>query len=236
MINPGTQRRRLYLVRHGHVSYFDEHGKPLDPRYVSLSALGISQVSSLASAMRGIELNRILCSDLPRAQQTAQILADGVGFAGQIEPQPLLREIRAGRLREIDEARLEAELAYAYDRSADEVARFVGGESFIEFEQRVLSVLEALLQDASWSSALLASHDAVNRVLLCWAAGCGRAAMGAFEQDMSCLNIIDVDTIDGVATRRLLRTVNYTPYDAVKADVSLTVMEQVYRSYRPPPL
>lgn len=43
-VNPskpdGGDRRRLYLVRHGHVNYFDDTGRPLDPRSVRLSVDG----------------------------------------------------------------------------------------------------------------------------------------------------------------------------------------------------
>jgi len=36
----GSKNRRLYLVRHGHVDYFDPSRAPLDPRSVSLSETG----------------------------------------------------------------------------------------------------------------------------------------------------------------------------------------------------
>lgn len=227
-----ASRRRLYLVRHGHVSYFDDAGKPLDPRQVMLSAAGIAQVDSLAAAMQGMRIDRIMCSDLQRAQQTARILASRLDTGGEIELQPLLREIRAGRLRDIAPDRLEAELAYAYDQAGNADACFVGGERFAEFEQRILTALHALLRKDDWQSALIVSHDAVNRIILCWAAGCGTSGMSAFEQDMSCLNIIDVDMFGHQVVRRLIRTVNYTPYDAVKSQAGYTVMEQVFRGYR----
>lgn len=80
---------------------------------------------------------------------------------------------------------------------------------------------------------MVVSHDAVNRVLLCWAAGAGLGGMAAFEQDTACLNIIDIDWADGEAIRRLIRMVNFTPYDMVKSGIDLTVMEKVFRGYKP---
>ncbi|QAU34139.1 histidine phosphatase family protein [Janthinobacterium sp. 17J80-10] len=226
------RRRRLYLVRHGHVSYFDADGRPLHPVHVALSPQGVSQVESLAAALNDVRVDRVVCSDLERARQTAQILAERMAPKLVPEPNPGLREIRAGRLREIVAEQREARLAYAYDHAADDNADFIGGERFADFERRILDALEALLADPDWDSALVVSHDAVNRVLLCWAAGVGRHAMVAFEQDMACLNIIDVDWADARVVRRLIRTVNFTAYDAVKARASLTVMEQVFRAYR----
>jgi probable phosphoglycerate mutase len=230
MIEGKAKRRRIHLVRHGHVSYFDADGKPLDPRHVSLSAQGVMQAKSLAAALKDVSFDRILCSDLERARETASILAEAGGTA--IEPQAALREIRLGRLREIPHERLETDLAYAYDHAAEDDASFVGGESFAEFEHRVLGALDAALQDESWDKLLIVSHDAVNRILLCWAAGSGRSAMAAFEQDMCCMNIVDVDTVDGKAVRRLIRSMNFTPYDVLKAESRLTVMEKVFHSYR----
>jgi probable phosphoglycerate mutase len=227
-----TRRRRLYLVRHGDVSYFDADGRPLHPVHVPLSPLGVSQAQSLAAVLGDIRIDRIVCSDLERASQTAQVLAERLDPA--LVPQPLaaFREIRAGRLREVPPERLETELAYAYDHAARAGAAFVGGESFADFEQRILAALQELLADPDWDSAMLVSHDAVNRVLLCWAAGAGLGAMAAFEQDTACLNIVDVDWADGTAVRRLIRTVNFTPYDAVKSGIELTVMERIFRGYK----
>lgn len=226
------QRRRLYLVRHGHVSYFDADGQPLNPKHVALSPLGISQVQSLAAVLKEVRIDRIICSDLERARQTAHLLAEASGAGIVPEPEEGLREIRAGRLREVPRDHLEVELAYAYDKAANDDAAFVGGENFAGFECRIHGVLQALILDPNWSSALLVSHDAVNRVLLCWAAGAGRSAMSAFEQDMACLNIIDVDTLEGKVVRRLIRSMNFTPYDMPKSACNLTVMEQVFQAYQ----
>lgn len=227
------RRRRLYLVRHGDVSYFDADGRPLHPVHVPLSPLGVQQAESLAQALGDIRIDRIVCSDLNRAQQTAQVLVDRANLG--VTPQPIeaFREIRAGRLREVPAERLEAELAYAYDHAAQDGAAFIGGESFVSFQQRILDALQELLADPGWNSAMIVSHDAVNRVLLCWAAGTGLGTMGSFEQDTACLNIIDIDWADGAAVRRLIRTVNFTSYDAVKSGIKLTVMEKVFRGYKP---
>jgi len=35
---PGTRgRRRIYLMRHGEVAYFDRDGKPVHPKHVQLT-------------------------------------------------------------------------------------------------------------------------------------------------------------------------------------------------------
>jgi broad specificity phosphatase PhoE len=98
-------------------------------------------------------------------------------------------------------------------------------------EERVLAALKRLLSDPGWRRLLIVAHDAVNRVLLAWAAQSGLSAIGAFEQDMASLNLIDLDIVEGVVERRIIRLMNYTPYDAVKAKLFLTSMEQVFGEY-----
>jgi probable phosphoglycerate mutase len=78
---------------------------------------------------------------------------------------------------------------------------------------------------------LVVAHDAVNRVLLAWAAQAGLAALAAFEQDMGCLNLIDLEVVDGKAERRIVRLMNYTPYDPAKAKLFMTSMEEVFGAY-----
>ena len=226
---PQVRRRRCYLVRHGHVDYFNPDGQPLDPRSVLLSPVGVQQVQQLAEVLRTVDFDRVVCSDYPRAQQTAQLLVCGLNL--QIEPRPALREIRAGRLRDIPSWQVEAEVAYAYERAGQHEAAFIGGESWAAFEQRVLAEFDALLADPAWDQLLIVSHDAVNRILLGWAIGCGLSGVAALEQDTACLNIADVDMMGDRVIRRLVRVMNLTPYDPNKADIDLTVMEKVFRAF-----
>jgi phosphoserine phosphatase len=99
------------------------------------------------------------------------------------------------------------------------------------FEERVLAATMRLLGASDWRRLLLVAHDAVNRVLLAWAAQAGLRAIAAFEQDMCCLNVVDLDIVDGTIERRIIRLMNYTPYDATKARLFLTSMEQVFGGY-----
>jgi len=45
--------------------------------------------------------------------------------------------------------------------------------------------LMRLLETSDWRRLLLVAHDAVNRVLLAWAAQAGLKALGAFEPSAS---------------------------------------------------
>lgn len=227
----GVRRRRCYLVRHGHVSYFDANGRPLDPRNVALSSKGIAQAQALAQVLREVPFDRALCSDYPRARQTLDQL-----LAGRTQPVQMLsglREIRAGRLRDIPAPSLQQEVTEAYALAAEEGAAFLRGEGWQAFQARILAQFNALLADPDWSSAVIVSHDAVNRILLAWASGAGLHGLAAFEQDHACLNVLDIDMHGPRVLRALIRTQNFTPYDPAKTAIEQTVMEHLYSAIDP---
>lgn len=226
-----VRRRRAYILRHAEVSYFDGDGKPVDPRSVSLTWEGRRQAETIADSLREVPFDRAVCSALNRTRQTAEIALGGRDLV--IEDLPQLREIRAGRFREVPPERLEAEVAYGFDRAGERGARFVGGEGFAEFQARVLDGWREILAGPPWTNLLIVAHDAVNRVLLGWALGADLSALPGLEQDMCCLNIIDMDMADGKVDRAFVKAMNVTPYNLSKLSLNLTTMEQVHRSYRP---
>ena len=57
-------RLRIYLVRHGHVSYFDAANNPINPKFAQLSEQGIEQIQQLAHQLRDVsfeKFTRLLC-------------------------------------------------------------------------------------------------------------------------------------------------------------------------------
>jgi probable phosphoglycerate mutase len=226
-----VRRRRCYLVRHGHVDYFDGEGRPLDPRSVPLSRCGVQQARALGQVIQDMPFDRVLCSDYPRARQTLELVLGGREVP--VEAVPELREIRAGRLREIPAAALRDEVTGAYRLAARPGATFLGGEAWTSFQERVLRVLFDLLDEPSWENALIVSHDAVNRVLLAWAAGIGLPGIVAFEQDTACLNILDIDTQGSQVLGGIIRTLNFTPYDPHKSGIRSTVLENLFSAIQP---
>lgn len=224
-------RRRCYLVRHGHVDYFSPAGQPLDPRNVPLSALGEDQVRQLAQVLASVSFDRALCSDYPRARQTAEVLLGDQPIELQACAQ--LREVRAGRLREIAPEQVQRQVSYAFDSFAEPDGSFIGGERWSDFDSRIMARFEEVLAEPDWQSLLLVSHDAVNRLLLGWALGGARGCAAGLEQDNACLNIIDIDMQAGRILRRYVRVVNLTPYDLPKAGQRQTVMERIHAQLAP---
>src|SRR5262245_26679549 len=88
-------RRRIYLLRHGEVSYFSEAGRPLSPLEVPLNAAGRRQAEAAREALEGVPLDRVVTSGLRRTLDTAEIIVRGRGLT--IESASDLREVAPGK-------------------------------------------------------------------------------------------------------------------------------------------
>ncbi len=219
------KRRRVYLVRHGEVRYFDEQGQPFRPGTVPLTAEGQRQAQALARELAEVPFDRVVSSDLPRCTETASILTEGRGLT--VQTHEALREVEAGRLADIPTEGVVNAFLRAFGAGSGPETRFLGGETFGALRERVLGCWRRLLADSAWRHLLVVAHGGVNRVLLGEALGVGLGTVGALEQDPACLNLIDVDE-EGCC---LVRLVNHTPYDSAKRGLELTTMERLYVQY-----
>lgn len=228
---PGTRyRRRIYLMRHAEVSYFAADGTPLDPRTVPLTPRGREQAAAAAHLLKDVRFDLALCSGLTRTLETARIVLGERPLA--LAEEPRLKEVRAGRLREVPAEHQEREIGYAYETCTDPDGAFIRGERWSELATRVIAGWNDLLARNDWATALVVAHDGVNRVLLTHAAGVGIAAMKAFEQDPACINMIEVDVHDGHLERAWLRTVNLAAWDPIHDGDHQGVMEKIYQRFK----
>jgi probable phosphoglycerate mutase len=209
-------------MRHGAVSYFGPDGRPVPPDDVSLNDEGRAQAEAAAEALEEALFDRLVASNLPRAVETARIVAP----EHSVEEWPELREIQGGRLGEIPEAQLESAFVHAFRGVVPNDSRFLGGESIGELWDRLLPALDRLLAD-EWDTALAVLHGGVNRAILSWALTGQRLFLGAFEQAAGCVNVLDV------GEEWIVRAVNVAPLDLVHAASRLTQMEEYWREFLP---
>ena len=214
-------RRRIYLMRHGAVSYFD-HGRPLKPEDVPLTVAGRDQAYAAASMLRGIEFDRVITSGLPRTLETARIVAP------DLEPEawPDLRELQTGRLADISEEELEGAFKHAFRDVVPEDARFLAGETIGSLFDRVLPAIDRLLAADDWDLVLAVLHGGVNRAILSRALTGTRTFLGNLEQSPACVNIVDV------GDDWIVRAVNVTPYDLAHLEGRATTMEELWQQFR----
>jgi probable phosphoglycerate mutase len=243
---PGTTgRRRIYLMRHGHVDYFGPEIRAAggDTKVVPLTPLGQEQAKAAGQALSHVALDRAVCSGVPRTRQTAEhVLAAREGKTPLLEEEPALVEIHGGSFGRISSrAELAAKMAYHFDMAGEPGATMLdGGEVFADALRRSVSAIERLLAEPGWHTMLIAAHEGINRLLLGWAAtGCSAeralGAVRAFEQDPACINVIDFDMVPaadgGVGTeieRALIKSVNVTPYNYAKNGMNMTSLEAIF--------
>jgi broad specificity phosphatase PhoE len=213
-------RRRIYLMRHAQVRYFEG----IHPRDVLLTEDGRLQAAAARDALAPVRFDRVITSGLPRTLETASIVAP----YAEHEHAPELREIESGELRGVDPNEVQRLMTAAFRGVVPLEAKFLGGETIGELLDRVLPRVDELLADASWDVALLVLHGAVNRAILSYALTAERTFLGGFEQAPGCINVLDVD-----ADRRfIVRAVNHTPYDPAHVRAAReTTMEQLWREY-----
>jgi probable phosphoglycerate mutase len=210
-------------MRHAAVAYF-ENGRPLRPDDVPLTEEGVEQARAAGDALASVRFDRIVTSGLPRALQTAQIVAPGT----EAESWPELRELEGARLGDIPEDELEHAFVHAFRGVLPEETRFLGGETIGSLFDRVLPALERLLADDGWDVVLAVLHGGVNRAILSYALTGRREFLGGFEQAPGCINVLDVDE-----TRSwIVRAVNVAPYDPVHLRGRLTTMEELWEQFR----
>jgi len=95
----------------------------------------------------------------------------------------------------------------------------------------VAAAWQALLVRDDWSQALLAAHGVVNRTILAQALGAGPEIYRRLEQDMGCLNVLDIDGEGPDARVAYVRLVNFTPYNATKAGMHETTLEMLWQQF-----
>jgi broad specificity phosphatase PhoE len=218
-----VSRRRIYLMRHAQVAYFED-GRPLHPDLVPLTAEGREQAHAAARVLQGIPFDRVVTSGLPRTVETARIVAPTT----EPEAWPDLREIESGRLTDIPEDQIEQAFVAVWRDVVPEDVRFLGGETIGSLLDRVLAALDRLLADPQWDVLLAVLHGGVNRAILSYALTGGRAFLGNFEQSPGCINVLDVGD-DWV-----VRAVNVAPTDLAHLRGRLRTMEELWAEFRSP--
>jgi broad specificity phosphatase PhoE len=216
-------RRRIYLMRHARVAYF-EHGRPVQPETVPLTEEGREQARATAAVLEAIRFDRVITSGLTRTLETARIASPD----SEPESWPELREIESGRLGDISEDELERAFVEVWRDVVPEETRFLGGETIGSLLDRVLPAIERLLADPDWDIVLAVLHGGVNRAILSYALTGGRVFLGNFEQSPGCINVLDV------GEDWIVRAVNTTPTDLAHRSARLRTMEELWAEFRPP--
>ena len=159
----------LILIRHGE-SEWNRAGRIQGQVNSPLTDLGINQAKAIRDYLSGILINQeleIYTSPLDRALQTAEIIAQGIDY-------PSRKIIIEERLNDFNLGEISG--TFGWDKVAEifpeqaqlklqDPMRFhpSGGESGAEFEARLRSLLEDLMDDGTLK--LIVSHGIVNKFI-----------------------------------------------------------------------
>jgi probable phosphoglycerate mutase len=225
-----VERRRILLMRHGAVDYFDERGRPYPPDDVPLTAQGVEQARAMGAAIAasGVRIDRAITSGLVRTRATAEQVLQAAGVTPPVEHRAELQEIRGGSLASIPDAELRSAFIAAFEGPVPRETRFLNGETIGELLDRTLPAIQRLLAEDDWDTVLVVLHGGVNRGLLSWFLTGQPVFLGGLAQDPGCLNVIDVGPT--VATS-IVRVVNFCALDTLQTTSRLSTMEHLLGQY-----
>lgn len=224
------QRRRIYLMRHGNVTYFDSQGKPFLPELVPLNELGQAQATAAGRifAEEKLHFDRVIVSGLPRTVETATRVLAETGQKIELERWPELVELRGGKLSSIPDEHLRDAFVGAFDGVVPEDRRFLGGESIGELMDRIHPCIDRLRADKSWDTVLMVLHGGVNRAILSYALTNQRLFLGNLAQTAGCINAIDVGEAQA---DWVVRIVNFSAISSLQSESRHTTMEVLLDQY-----
>lgn len=225
------KRRRIYLMRHGSVTYFDDQGKPFLPEQVPLNELGRAQATAAGKvfAQAGLQFDRVIVSGLPRTVETATRVLAETGQRIELERWSDLEELRGGKLSAIPDESLKEAFVGAFDGLVPEHRQFLGGETIGQLMDRVHPCIDRLREDKSWDTVLLVLHGGVNRAVLSYALTNQRLFLGNLAQTAGCINAIDVGNAHA---DWVVRIVNYSPISELQGESRHTTMEVLLEQYK----
>lgn len=195
----------ILLVRHGETAW-NREGRYQGRTDIPLSETGQAQVAALGKRLAATPIKVAYASPLSRAKNTAEAI-----LAGRTIPLWL----DAGLL-EISHGEWEGQLASDVEISHAEMFGVwksspgrsspagPGAETLGDVETRAWAVLEkACAELGDGDTALIAAHDAVNRVILCRVLGLPLERVWKFRQAPAALNVLAGPSVADLQVVRL---------------------------------
>lgn len=173
----------LYFLRHGQTELSREDsfcGSGLDPE---LTPDGLKMAEAFAGAYRSESWQAIYSSSLKRAINTARPLCDAIGIPSQAREG--LNEIAYGAWEGLSKEQVEEIYSDDYRSWLDDPSSHAptAGELATGVAQRALRVVEGIKQDHTGGRALVVSHKATIRIMLCSLLGID---VGQFRYRLGC--------------------------------------------------
>jgi len=183
---------RLYLIRHGETTWNAQRryqGRLNAP----LSDAGWEQSARTRDALRAAPLRAVYSSPLPRALDTAAVIAGPHRLP--VETVDGLREIGVGAWEGLSVAEIEAQYGDVLRRwyATPHLARIPGGETIEEVRARAAAAVEEIRRRHAGETAAVVAHGGVNKAVLLTALGAPLASYWRIRQHNACINVLEYE-------------------------------------------
>ncbi|MEW6566894.1 MAG: histidine phosphatase family protein [Chloroflexota bacterium] len=153
----------FYLIRHAENDWIGKRLPGWMPG-IHLNAQGQMQAEALAAVLAGVRFRAIYSSPLERARETAAPLARARHL--RVVTRAALGEVRAGEWEGVSLRSLRRRKLWPLIQRAPSLARFPGGESFVEVQSRLIQELERLRRLHPRATLACVSHADVVRLAI----------------------------------------------------------------------
>jgi broad specificity phosphatase PhoE len=165
-----SRTQPMILIRHGESTWNESRTVQGQADGAALTENGRRQVRDRAETFRNAAFDEIISSDLQRAVETAQIIADVIGLT--VTTSSALRERSFGVYEGRPLADLGPQVSGILDgKVVDASAHPEGGESLNVFYDRVGSYMEILRAREDRPRVILVTHGGTIRVIRAYGAG-----------------------------------------------------------------
>lgn len=180
----------LILVRHGETDW-NRLGICQGFSDIELNENGRRQIGELARSLRSENISAVYSSDLKRATDTANAIAEYHNLSVQVDPD--LREMNQGNLEGLTFIQIReryGELLKEWRENTD-LVRLPGGESLKEVQERAWRAVERIYSKHNKEEIVVtASHNLTIIMLLCKLTGVGLKEFVKFKLQAASKSII----------------------------------------------
>jgi len=216
---------QILFIRHGETDW--NRDKRIQGHLdIPLAQSGVEQAARLGArfagaAREGLRLDAVLSSDLTRARQTAQPVADALGLA--IVPVPGLRERLYGRFQGLDTDGIAARFPDEYAQWKTHDPEFVppDGESHVEFYHRVLHALEPVIAAYPDGRVVCVTHGGVLDCIYRFARGIALDVRRDWPLLNASVNVVEFDSDDYVTQAEIVSWADVSHLDGESSDDGL---------------
>jgi alpha-ribazole phosphatase len=189
----------LLLARHGETDW-NRDGRWQGHTDTPLNERGREQARALADEVAGLRIAAVYSSDLARAAETAEVVADRLGVP--VRRDPRLRELHLGGWEGLTTPEIE-------ERYPNEIARWraddgstavAGRETYAQMSERVVAALTEIAAAHPSDNVLVVLHGGPIRGLLAHAAGITYREQSRLRAHLANCDVVRVAVDDGIFT------------------------------------